>query len=229
MNIQETLLTNKNTRPGKAIIPRAVVIHWTANTAKGANARKNRNYFNTTDRPASAHYIVDDTEIIRCIPENEMAYHVGAKIYKPEAARALGGYPNNATIGIEMCVNSDGDWEKTYWNTIRLVVDILVRRGWKTDRIWRHYDITGKDCPKPLLDSGRWKQFVSDVQKFCEMRTKGGVVKLADLKKELWAVEAIEKLKSRGVINSDHDPNEPVTFGVLAAIINKVLDRTEKK
>lgn len=228
MNIKEMLLTNSITRPGKKIIPKAVVVHWTANTSAGANAHANRNYFNTTDRAASAHYIVDDHEIIRCIPENEMAYHVGAKIYKPEALQRLGKYPNNCTIGIEMCVNADGNWAKTYHNTVELVADILLRHGWYINQVWRHYDITGKDCPRPLLDPGKWKQFLADVQKAHEKRIKG-VVTMANIDNAPWAKEAIEKLKKRGIINSDHKPSEPVTFGVLAAVINAVLDKVGVK
>lgn len=174
LNIKEMLLTSTVTRPKKLISPRAVVIHWTANTAKGANAEANRNYFNTTDRAASAHYIVDDHEIVQCIPENEMAYHVGAKTYKQEAVQRLGKYPNNCTIGIEICVNEDGDWDKTYQRTVELVVDILLRHGLFTNNLWRHYDITGKDCPKPLLDPDKWKQFLVDVQNAYEKRVKGG-------------------------------------------------------
>jgi hypothetical protein len=32
-----------------------------------------------------------------------MAYHVGAKNYTPEALGRLGHYPNNCTVGIELC------------------------------------------------------------------------------------------------------------------------------
>jgi hypothetical protein len=99
LQITEMLLTNKMARPGIIITPKALVIHWTANESKGADARANRSYFNQSTTEASAHYIVDDAEIIRCLPENEMGYHVGAKSYKPEAVKQLSAYPNNCTIG----------------------------------------------------------------------------------------------------------------------------------
>lgn len=158
---KDMLLTNHN-RPGKKIIKlKGIVIHWTANTNKGANALANRNYFNTTDRAASAHYIVDDKTIIRCIPDDEIAYHVGATNYTAigESIRVNPYSPNYYLIGIEMCVNSDGDWDKTYKNTIELVAALLKKYNLKIDDVYRHYDITGKDCPRMMIDSSAWLTF----------------------------------------------------------------------
>jgi N-acetylmuramoyl-L-alanine amidase CwlA len=62
--------------------------------------------------------IVDDHSIIFCVPELEMAYHVGAKTYQTRAVQLLSKYPNDCTIGIEMCVNADGDFKATYKNTV---------------------------------------------------------------------------------------------------------------
>ncbi len=60
MQITEMLLTNPTARPGTKIVPKGLVIHWTANEKKGADAVANRNYFNKPTTEASAHYIVDD-------------------------------------------------------------------------------------------------------------------------------------------------------------------------
>lgn len=69
MRITEALLTNKSARPGKSIVPKGVVIHWTANPKAGADAMANRHYFNKPTTVASAHFIVDDKQIVRCLPE----------------------------------------------------------------------------------------------------------------------------------------------------------------
>ncbi|GEB33715.1 N-acetylmuramoyl-L-alanine amidase [Brevibacillus parabrevis] len=82
MEITEMLLTNPTAGPGTKMVPKGLVIHWTANERKGADAVANRNYFNKPTTEASAHYIVDDWQIVRCLPEIEMGYHVGAKSYK---------------------------------------------------------------------------------------------------------------------------------------------------
>lgn len=176
MQITDMLLTNKSARPGARITPRGLVIHWTANEKKGADAVANRNYFNKPTTEASAHYIVDDRQIVRCLPENEMGYHVGAKSYKPDAIKQLSSYPNNCTIGIEMCVNADGSFAETYQQTVQLAADILQRYGWGVDKLWRHYDITGKNCPAYFVDDSyarkytgltaqqAWAKFKADVE-----------------------------------------------------------------
>ncbi|MDH6351947.1 N-acetylmuramoyl-L-alanine amidase [Brevibacillus sp. 1238] len=176
MQIIDMMLTNKTARPGTKIVPKGLVIHWTANEGKGADAVANRNYFNKPTTEASAHYIVDDRQIIRCLPETEMGYHVGAKSYKPEAVARLSSYPNNATIGIEMCVNADGDFKVMYQRTVELAADILKRYGWSVDKLWRHFDITGKNCPAyfvsddfsrrftGLTATQAWSKFKADVE-----------------------------------------------------------------
>lgn len=175
--ITEMFLTNKNARPGTKITARGLVIHWTANQGKGANAVANRNYFNNPTTIASAHYIVDDMQIIQCLPESEMGYHVGANSYKPEALKQLSSYPNNCTLGIEMCVNSDGDFKAMYQRTIELAANILKRYGWGVDKLWRHFDVTGKNCPAyfvaddyarsftGLTAAQAWDKFKDDVQR----------------------------------------------------------------
>ncbi|MFE1628923.1 N-acetylmuramoyl-L-alanine amidase [Brevibacillus reuszeri] len=177
MQITEMLLTNPRSRPRTKITPKGVVIHWTANERRGADALANRNYFNNPTTEASAHYIVDDTKIIRCLPENEMGYHVGAKVYKPMALAKLSTYPNNCTIGIEMCVNEDGSFPVMYQRTVELTASILKRYGWGVEQLWRHYDITGKNCPAFFVgdDYARkytgaraaeaWERFQQDVHR----------------------------------------------------------------
>ena len=79
--ITERLLDNYNRPNRKLKSLKAIIIHWTANTRAGANAQANRNYFNTKPRIlntqgktvfASAHYVVDDRTIMRCLPEDEV-------------------------------------------------------------------------------------------------------------------------------------------------------------
>lgn len=143
--INEKLIPfSKYTRPGKDINVKGVVIHWTANEAKGANAEMHYRYFSRSTRYASAHYFVDDKQILRIIPENEMAYHVGSRSYKTSK---YGSYPNASMIGVEMCVNSDADFKETYKRSVWLVAHLLKKYGLGLDDLERHYDITGKNCP----------------------------------------------------------------------------------
>lgn len=165
--IQEMLLTNHNRPKIKLKKLKAIVIHFTANFSNGSWAINNRNYFNTTSRGCSSQYIVDDHSIIRCIPEDEVAYHVGASKYTNygESLREGGYSPNYFTIGIEMAVNQDGDYNKTYQNTIELVADILKRNPHLSiNDVVLHHDITGKLCHKYYVeDSALWDKFKQDV------------------------------------------------------------------
>lgn len=173
--IKQEMLTNKTNRPflrdqTKYAIRqlKGIVAHWTANTKKGADARANRNYFNGSAMYASAHYIVDDGEIIQCIPDNEVGYHVGANSYKPDGERIMAKTnlsPNYFLIGFEMCVNEDGDWNKTYKNSVELAAYLLRKYRFTTADLYRHFDITGKDCPKMMLTPTSWGKFRADVAK----------------------------------------------------------------
>ncbi|MEM1120187.1 MAG: SH3 domain-containing protein [Bacteroidota bacterium] len=144
---------------------KGIVAHWTANPGWGANARANRNYFNTTPRKASAHYIVDDRSIIQCLPDSEVGYHVGARRYKPIGMEIKEGNltPNFFTIGFEMCVNMDGDWDKTYQNSVELAQYLLNKYNFTVNDLYRHYDITGKLCPRMMIEEKDWQAFKQDV------------------------------------------------------------------
>lgn len=160
--IREDFLTSKANRPGITMNAiHGVVVHWTANTSRGATADANRRYFNRPFRElsgklyevgsnnrfryGSTHYIIDEKEVVYCIPENEVAYHVGdgTPLIK------LPMHPNYCLLGIEMCVN--GDFVKTLRRTIWMLEDILIRNPQAL--VYRHYDITGKACPHMYLPS----------------------------------------------------------------------------
>jgi N-acetylmuramoyl-L-alanine amidase len=177
MNIQRDLLTvNPFSRPGKKLSGmKALVIHWVANA--GSTAKQNRNYFESlkgqslndaSARYASAHFIAGISgEVVQCIPTEEMAYHVGAKSYTPEALGRLGHYPNNCTVGIELChPAADGKFTKeTVQAAMELCFLLCVQFDLNPVRdIWTHHAITGKNCPKWYVDRpGEFEEFKQDI------------------------------------------------------------------
>jgi N-acetylmuramoyl-L-alanine amidase len=165
MKIEQALLSkNIFSSPGKKLSNvKGIVIHWVANA--GSSATANRNYFeslarqspgNEAARYASAHFIVGiNGEIVQCIPVDEMAYHVGAKSYKPEAVSAFGHYPNNCTIGIEFChPDASGKFtDDTLYSACRLSAALCVNFHLSPMKdIWTHNQITGKNCPKWFVE-----------------------------------------------------------------------------
>jgi N-acetylmuramoyl-L-alanine amidase len=187
MEIKQNLLTiNQFSRPGSSLIGvRGIVLHWIENPK--TTALNNRNYFEnlkaqpyeTKDdkekaRFASAHFIIGlQGEIVQCLPENEMAYHVGASHYTPLALKNLGIYPNNCTLGIELCHE---DWAgvfkpETLAAARELVVDLVRRHGLKIKDVYRHFDITGKECPLYFVrHEEEWAGFLQTIDFSLESR-----------------------------------------------------------
>lgn len=161
MNIKQMLLTpNAYSRPGtKLYSVFGLVWHWVANPM--TSPEHNRNFFesrkNGKDGYGSAHYIIGiDGSIVQCIPDDEMAYHVGALQYKESAIQKFGPYPNIVTIGIELCHKTwEGDFtQETLTSLIELSIDLCKKYVLvPSEDIWRHYDITGKDCPKYFVNN----------------------------------------------------------------------------
>jgi len=194
LSVKNGLLTSRRNRPFLRNPERytiydlkGVVVHWTANTMDGANSWANRNYFNNTKRFASAHYLVDEDNVVQCLPENEVAFHVGAHEYKPIGLHIAEGdkNPNYFLIGIEMCVNEDADWDTTYRNSVALVQQLLNKYKFTIFQLYRHYDITGKDCPRMLIDEEAWQAFRRDVNEGVNLPVadpiKQAIVNVSDL------------------------------------------------
>lgn len=159
MEIQERLLTiNPYSRSGeKQGTIKNIIVHWCGNAKSTAIA--NRNYFESLKDShktyASSHYIIGlNGEIIRCIPENEVAFHAGSHSM------------NRKSIGIEDC---HPDWEgkfneATYNSLVELCADICKRYNLGIDAIIRHYDVTGKECPRYYVrNEQEWIKFKNDV------------------------------------------------------------------
>lgn len=172
--ITSTLLTSTRNRPflrdpnQYALRQlKGLVAHWTANTDKGANATANRNYFNGPAMFASSHYISDDHSILRCVPDHEVAYHAGGLHYLADGENLRATHPsltpNFFVLGLEMCVNSDGDWNLTRRNSVDLLAFLLHKYQFSLNDLYRHHDITGKDCPKMLLDATAWTNFKTEI------------------------------------------------------------------
>ncbi len=178
MVIEQMLI--KNNRPFRKLKGiRGIVVHWTANTGKGADALSHYKYFNRGYVGASAHYMVDQDRIVQLIPDDEVAWHVGDKprsAQLPLRSKVLKGSsnPNDFLIGIEMCVNAGNNWIDTVDKTIWLISQLMDKYNFTVDDIYRHYDITGKDCPKmymPVIIGNVkydwvWQQFKNQIIRF---------------------------------------------------------------
>jgi N-acetylmuramoyl-L-alanine amidase len=174
VNIIEKLLSlNPYSRSGRRLaVCKGIVIHYVGKN--GQKAMSVWNYFEK-DCPAdkhysSAHYIVDlNGDIYHAVPDNEVAYHCGSekpdpvsgRIYTDWARRKFGSYandpvsnsPNNCTIGIEMCIDSQGNFTpETLQAAVELVAQLLEYNRLSVDDITTHNQVVGwKDCPLPWV------------------------------------------------------------------------------
>ena len=71
-------LIDINYSKGVTIVPKYIVIHDTDNRAGTADAMANRDYFaNHPNANASAHYIVDDSNIVQALEDTWRGWHIG--------------------------------------------------------------------------------------------------------------------------------------------------------
>ena len=139
-------------RNGEKIIKvNDIVIHYVGNP--GSTAEQNRNFYAGDQSNVSSHFVVGlKGEIIQCIPLSEMS--------------AASNWRNNDTISIEVCHPDDtGKFnKKTYKSLVKLVAWLEEQCGLEDGDVIRHYDITGKECPRYFVThEDAWKKFKQDV------------------------------------------------------------------
>ena len=145
---------NPYSRPGDATQRiTGIVIHYTANP--GSTAMDNRNYFeglkDSHETQASSNFIVGlDGEIVQCVPTWEVAY----------ASNSID------TVSIECChPDETGKFkDATYRSMVQLTAWLCLKFGLDENDVIRHYDVTGKICPKYFVEhEDAWDQFRVDV------------------------------------------------------------------
>lgn len=154
---QELLTENPWSRPGTPLEEiRGVVIHYVGNP--GTSAGANRNYFEslkdgTEDIYASAHFIVGlEGEVVQCVPLTEWAYASNSR--------------NGDTVSVEVChPDETGEFSAvTYDRTVELTAWLCRTFGLTADDVLRHYDVSGKICPKYYVENeDAWSGFLADV------------------------------------------------------------------
>lgn len=153
----QLLTVNPFSRPGiESDGIKGIVIHYTANP--GATAQENRDYFeglkDSQTTSASSNFVIGlDGEIIQCVPTWEVAYASNDR--------------NSDTISIECChPDETGEFTiDTYNSMIQLTAWLCEQYDLSADDVIRHYDVTGKNCPKYFVENEEeWTRFKDYVQ-----------------------------------------------------------------
>ena len=146
-----------------------LVYHYTGNSTD--TARANARYFQTGYREASAHYFVDETEIIQSVPDNYVAWAVGSTRWldqgSPYASKGhkYWGIANNVnTISIEMCSVNGQHTAKILENAKRLGQALCELYNIDNAHVIRHFDVNGKLCPITFVTNETgWYNFKKDI------------------------------------------------------------------
>ena len=153
---QDIIPAGRRNRPGGRNPDVYITIHETGNTDAGADAEAHGKYLTSSAGEASLtswHYTVDDHAIVQHLPDNETAYHAGD---------GAGGPGNATSIGIEICVNQDGDFEAARANAAALVRLLMAEHGIPLGNIKQHHDWNGKNCPATIRATpGAWEAFLA--------------------------------------------------------------------
>ena len=153
----ELLPVNPYSRPGIPLEQvNGIVIHYVGNP--GTTAAQNHSYFEnlaqTGETYASSHFLVGlEGEVIQNVPLDEIAYCSNQR--------------NEDTISIECCHPDDSGAfnQATYDSLVRLTRWLMEAYDQDTDQVIRHYDVTGKICPKSFVENPEeWEQFLKDLE-----------------------------------------------------------------
>lgn len=173
-----------------------IVIHDTANTGRGANAENHRRYLEHAKRYGSAHYYVDECEIIQTIGDSRLAWSVGDTWARKYRTRS--DVNNYNSLNLELCINSDGNYEKAFFNLVELTKNLMLKFGIPPDKVVRHFDASGKPCPGSMKENNwqKWKEFKAEICKPRELKIDLNKDSVAEeLSKTEKSGESLSKMK----------------------------------
>lgn len=204
--------------------PQYITVHNTANDASAANEIA---YHNRNSNQVSYHVAIDDKEAIQCIPFDRNAWHCGDGQ----------GDGNRKSIGIEICYSKSAGsrYVAAEENAVQYIAKLLHEYGWGVDRVKKHQDWSGKNCPHRILADGRWKLFKDRIQVALEklklpQKEEKEVVQLLNEtgRKEIRLL--LKKARAAGIIDeafhTDHKIDKYSDVELLsyqAAVVNRTF------
>ena len=128
-----------------------IVLHYVGNP--GTSAQDNRDWYAESNSEVSSHFVVGlQGEVIQCIPLDEKS--------------SASNHRNGDTISIEIChPDESGKFnDATYNSVVDLVAWLLQTCNLDVEDVIRHYEVTGKICPKYYVENeDAWVKLRADV------------------------------------------------------------------
>lgn len=198
LKIDKTYTGTKHMTKRKNRTIKYIVWHYTASTnSTDKRTAQTALAFRDSDRKASADFVVGDEKVYQCNPDikNYNSWHCGGSKYSNCASTGGGKMyktiTNANSIGIEIAsskvdktkaayTSSAKDWyytEATLKNAIELTCKLLKEYGLPVSRVYRHFDVVGKECPAMACTSKKnteygnktgdavWKEFKKMIEK----------------------------------------------------------------
>ena len=167
--VEVKLLTpNPYSRPELPLTEvKGIVVHYVANPC--STALENRKYFESLKdqngsnaTSVSSHFVIGlEGEVVQCIPLSEVA--------------SASNNRNSDTISIECCHPDETGkfYDSTYQTLVNLCAYLCKEFKLESEDVIRHYDVTGKACPKYFVDhEDAWEQFHKDVEEALKILKK---------------------------------------------------------
>lgn len=162
---------------------------------------------------------MDEDEVWQSVADKDVAWHVGARSYRHPSCR------NANSIGVEICMlDAQGRVRQgSIDNAVKLVRALMTTYGVTIGRVLRHYDVTGKDCPAPMVaDEKRWAAFKAALtaperieEEDDEMYTIYKTIKdVPD-----WGRECVNDLLAKGYLKGDGDGQLDLEHYMLRTLV----------
>ena len=135
----DILRVGRRLRPRGSYKKTSITIHSTANDSSSAENERRWLDNPSNKRNASWHYVVGEGVVIQATPDSEEAWHSGV----PEG--------NKYSIGIELI--ESGDRKNVLETAAEFIAEKLKEHSLSMDDIKCHFDWTGKNCPRILIDN----------------------------------------------------------------------------
>ncbi len=134
-----------------------IIVHYTGDRYSQGRAKKTADAMQTWKRTTSTHYLVGDDGIYQVVEDRHAAWHCPYE--KSNKCAAC----NPVALGVDLVEHkrnsrsksvNDRDWyftDKVIEDGARLVAELADKYDIQMEHIVRHFDVTGKWCPRPFV------------------------------------------------------------------------------
>ena len=136
--------------------PSRVVIHNAENDMPAKDVITDMHLNGNT---ISYHFACDEKEIVQGIDLNRNAFHAGD---------GKNGNGNREGIAIIICYGKSGGerFSKAQKNAAELTAKLLKENAWGIDKVTKHNDYCGGNCPHRTISEYGWNYFIKLVKGF---------------------------------------------------------------